>query len=500
MLVIRHCESSFAAAAVPINPVPMTADTVSATAAIPPAMTPDEIAAALPAVADESGSLAPPREIQALSLKMRALIGSAWTMGDYVLSRGLALASNVILAWMLMPEEAFGLMATVSVFLMGLAMFSDIGIGPNIIFSKRGEDSEYLNTAWTIQVLRGGALFICSCILAWPVSLFYQAPPLAVLLPVCGFTAVIQGFTSTSLVMLNRRMRLGMITVLDMIGQILQILTMIAWAKFISLDVWSLVFGSYVSSGFRVLYSHLLVREHKTRFAWNKADARSMFHFGRWIFMSTVLTFLAGQLDRLMFAKMLGMAMMGIYNIAVQFSIVPQQLIKKMGSVVAFPVLAEVARERPEELPRQFRRVRTPLVVLSLSVIVTLILIAKPLIVLLYKGNYENAGPILQVLSVGALGGVLNTTYGSVLLAMKKTFEIMALLVTYIIFLIVGTQLGFHWYGEVGFIWGVALVEWLNYPFNAAVLARHGMWQARLDAAVIAVSAATIFLAFWVLP
>jgi O-antigen/teichoic acid export membrane protein len=167
---------------------------------------------------------------------------------------------------------------------------------------------------------------------------------------------------------------------------------------------------------------------------------------------------------------------------------------------VAFPVLAEVVRERPDELPRQFRRVRFPLVLMSLTAIVSLMVIAKPLINLLYHGEYEKAGPILQVLAIGALGSVLNTTYGSVLLAMGKTFDIMALLVTYIIFLVAGTLLGYHWYGEVGFIWGVALVEWLNYPANAAVLARHGLWQPRLDAAVVVVSVAAVALVFWVFP
>src|SRR5688572_15871022 len=124
---------------VPINPVHMSAEIASATAAVVPSAEPNgDAAAAALATADAAAVAGEPQDAQPLSLKMRALIGSAWTMSDYALSRGLALGCNVILAWMLMPEEAFGLMATVSVFLMGLAMFSDIGIGPNIIFSRRG--------------------------------------------------------------------------------------------------------------------------------------------------------------------------------------------------------------------------------------------------------------------------------------------------------------------------------------------------------------------------
>jgi O-antigen/teichoic acid export membrane protein len=435
------------------------------------------------------------------SLRIRALRGSAWTIGDYVVGRGLSLASNVLLSWMLMPLDAFGLMATVSVFLMGLQMFSDIGIGPNIIFSKRGDRPEFLNTAWTIQVVRGVALFIASCLIAWPVALLYEEPRLIYLLPICGFLSVIHGFISTSLVTLNRQMRLGVMTMLDIIGQVLQILTMIAWAYWVSLDVWSLVVGSYVGSIFRVIYSHKLVSEHRVRFGWNREDARSMFHFGRWIFLSTVLTFLASQLDRLMFAKMLGMTMAGIYNIAVQFAIVPQHLIKKIGSVVAFPVLAEIVRDRPEQMPWQFRRVRYPIVLVSLGIVITLVVLAKPIINLLYpNGGYERAGPMLRILAVGAMGGMLNSTYGSALLAMGKTFHIMALLASQIVILVVATSIGYHRAGDIGFIWGVALVEWLNYPFTAAVMSRFGLWQPRIDVPAMVVCALAVVLAFWVLP
>jgi O-antigen/teichoic acid export membrane protein len=433
-------------------------------------------------------------------LRLRALRGSAWTMSDYFVARGLALVSNVVLSYLL-AAQAFGLMATVSVFLTGLQMFSDIGIGPNIIFSKRGDDPKFLNTAWTIQVIRGSALFLLSGVVAWPVAAWYAEPSLLYLLPICGFTSCIQGFTSTSLVTLNREMRLGTITILDIIAQVLSIGTMIAWASFISRDVWALVVGSYVASIFRVTYSHFLVRGHQMRFAWNAEDARSMLRFGRWIFISTALTFLAMQLDRLMFAKMLGMTMAGVYNNAVQFAIVPQQLIKKIGAVVAFPVLAEVVRERPEELPRQFKRVRYPLLLVSLTIIVALIVVAKPLISLLYKNEYEGAGPMLQILAVGSMGGLLNSTYGSALLAMGKTFQIMTLLAMQIVFLIVASLLGYHLHPqpEFGFIWGVASVEWLNYPATAAVMARYGLWQPRIDGAVILISAMAVLLAFIVL-
>lgn len=80
--------------------------------------------------------------------------GVAISLGTTVAQQLIRLGSNLILTRLLFPE-AFGLMALVQTFMTGLAMFSDIGIGPSIIQNRRGEDPDFLNTAWTIQIGRG---------------------------------------------------------------------------------------------------------------------------------------------------------------------------------------------------------------------------------------------------------------------------------------------------------------------------------------------------------
>src|SRR5204863_421086 len=80
-----------------------------------------------------------------------------WSATEYLAGFILRLGSNLILARLLVPEM-FGLMALVNTFMMGLQMFSDVGIGPSIIQNRRGDDPAFLNTAWTIQVMRGMAL------------------------------------------------------------------------------------------------------------------------------------------------------------------------------------------------------------------------------------------------------------------------------------------------------------------------------------------------------
>ena len=156
---------------------------------------------------DESAKSVLPQEQNESSLKSRVYQGSLWTLIGYGSSQVLRLGGNLLLTRLLTPE-AFGLMALVQTFLSGLQMFSDFGIFPNIVQSPRGEDPKFLNTAWTIQAIRGVILMIGAFLIAVPAAQIYREPLLMQLLPISGLTALIGGLASTKLATANRRLAL----------------------------------------------------------------------------------------------------------------------------------------------------------------------------------------------------------------------------------------------------------------------------------------------------
>ena len=143
----------------------------------------------------------------------RVLRGSAFVILGYGASQVIRLASNLILTRLLYPE-AFGLMALVTVAIVGLGAFSDVGIGPAIAHSRRGDDPAFLHAAYTLQVTRGFALFLGACALAWPVARFYGEPALALLVPAVGFSSVITGFNSVAVETAHRHLLLGRVTLI----------------------------------------------------------------------------------------------------------------------------------------------------------------------------------------------------------------------------------------------------------------------------------------------
>ena len=131
-------------------------------------------------------------------LKSKVGRGSLWAVLGFGGGQILRLLGNLVL-WRLLYPEAFGLMAIVNVFMLGLLMFSDVGIGPSIIQNERGDDPRYLHTAWTIQVVRGLVLFAVAAAAAVPLSRFYHEPELARLIPVVAVSSILSGFNSTKL-------------------------------------------------------------------------------------------------------------------------------------------------------------------------------------------------------------------------------------------------------------------------------------------------------------
>lgn len=216
---------------------------------------------------------------------------------ENLLGQGLRFASNLILTHLLFPE-CFGLMALVSVFIQGLEMISDVGIGMSVVQDKRGTDPKFLNTAWSIQVLRGILVYFAALGLTWPVTQFYGKPELLYLLPVAALGVVVSGANSINFHLLSRRVALGRIAILNIGSQILTIAITIvlAWAM---RSVWSLVIGSLMGYVIKCALSFVMCPGPPNRFAWDAEIARSLIRFGKWILVSSLLGFLVSRFDSL---------------------------------------------------------------------------------------------------------------------------------------------------------------------------------------------------------
>ena len=352
------------------------------------------------------------------SLKNLAIKGTAWTFLGYGGSQVVRFASNIILTRLLAPEY-FGLMALVNTLLQGLNLFSDIGIGQNIIRSKQGDNPVFLDTAWTIQVLRGFFIWTSIVVLAWPVAQFYEEPLLLPVLLVISLTTILGGFSSTKLYTLNRHMALGKITLLEMSSQVLGIVTMIGIAWFYP-SIWALVAGSLVSRGFKTAASYLLFPGFKHKFTMNSEAKSEIVSFGRWIFLSSIIMFLAEQSDRIILGKLVPFDVLGIYNIAYTFANIPQQIMKQMSFKVIFPLVSKQIELPRAQLKDKLNQQRWKLHAGLLVIFIALVGFGDIIIQFLYDSRYDQAAWMMPILALGSWFSALFFIANPCLLALGK--------------------------------------------------------------------------------
>ena len=261
--------------------------------------------------------------------KKLAVRSAVWTVFGYGTGQALRFGSNLILTRLLVPEY-FGLMTVVNTLRIGIELFSDIGILQSIVNNKRGDEPVFLNTAWTLQTIRGVILWLFLLIVTFPIATFYHDQNLLWLIPITGISSILDGFCSTSVYSLHRRLQLGKLIRFDLIVQVLTLATLIIWSL-LSPGLNALAFGVIAGSIYKMVGSHWLIRGYSNRFAWDRDAVTDILTFAKWLFVASAVMFLNDQADRLILAKLLSFRLLGVYAIAYTLAGIPREVVKQLG-------------------------------------------------------------------------------------------------------------------------------------------------------------------------
>lgn len=413
------------------------------------------------------------------TLKKSVVRGAVWTVLGYGTGQVIRFGGNLLLTRLLYPEF-FGLMALVNIFIMGLNLFSDVGVGLSIIQNKRGDDPDFLNTAWTLKVMRGIGMWFACLALAFPMAQLYGYPELRWVIPVVGLGTVLDGFSATAVHTLERHLDVRRLTVLELSAQALQLTVMCIWALY-SPSLWALVSGSLAFSIVKLIWSYRLIPGHQNRFYWDRTAVREIFSLGRWIFVSTALTFLAEQADRLMLGKLFSLEVLGVYGVALMLSDVPRQVTLALSMRIVLPAASKLVDLPRPELRRAILQHRQKLLLALTFLMVILISIGDLLVLTLYDDRYRDAAWMLPILAIGIWPRLLCSTIDSSLIAIGKAQYTTFGNLSRLVFTVGGIWTGFNWFGIVGAVVAVALNDLVYYTCVNIGLQREGISCLRQD-------------------
>lgn len=391
------------------------------------------------------------------SLKKFMINGSIWTVGGYGAGQLIRFGRSLFLTRLLMPET-FGEMALVWAVMYTLEMLSDIGVGATVIRDARGDDPDFLNTAWTLQVMRGAGLWLLACALAYPMSIYYSNPRLLQLIPITGLNALIGGFASTAVYTCNRHMEYAKVTILNVSNEVLSFVLILTWAYFYP-SVWSLVGGALVGRVFLTLGTHYYLPGIKHAFKWDPSALTVLAKFGKWIFFSSALYILYMQGDRLMLGRVLTLSQLGVYSVALMLSEAVNSLTMKFSHSVLYPAFSKTVQNDIHALPNVVDKSRLSMDLILAIPIGVLFMVSEQLVHFIYDTRYAEAGWMLQILCVRLFMNAVLTSSEVCLFALGHphyaTFQNLAR----VIWVFAGIPIGWALMGLQGAVWAVALTE-----------------------------------------
>jgi O-antigen/teichoic acid export membrane protein len=387
--------------------------------------------------------------------------------------------SNIVLSHLLVPQY-FGLMTLLNTTVTGLTLFSDLGLTPNIILSRRGDDPAFLDTAWTMQVIRGIGLWLCCLCLSIPFAKFYGEPKLSIMVPVIGFSLVISSFNSTSLSTLARHMAVRELALLELSIQAGQLVFTVAWAL-IDRSVWALVFGRLFSDVARLLISRRMIPGQSNSFRWERNAVRELLNYGKWVLLSTSLMFLSSQSDRMILGKLVSLRTLGLYGIAFAVSDIPRQVILTFSGQIVVPFVSKVADLPRHEFLAVVLKYRWKVLIVSAAILGAVATLGDLVMGRIYDVRYHDATWIVTVLALGLWHTIMYNTMSPCLFAVGKRQYAVAgyFFSSLVIFAFV--PLTYYKWGLVGSVWTVAFSDLPMYFVNLYGLRRERLLPVAQD-------------------
>lgn len=343
------------------------------------------------------------------TLTEKLLISGTLTGADHIITTVLRLASTLIVTRLLAPE-IFGLFALIITFQIILTLITDFGIRDLILTSKDPKDTRFLQTCWTVQVVRGlmiygfiltlsGVIYLLQQNGALGAESVYAASALPAALAVSGFAMVLQGCESVNLHVYAREMRFRRITTLSLVFAVVTpgITILIAWHY---PTVWALVIAGLLGGCLKLALTYRLFDGVPMRFCWDRTHRVAIFDRGKWILGRSGLHILTSEADRLVLSAFLPDVLFGQYFVAKQIFTVPVALIQKLHGSFGLQFFSAIIALPAHEMQARYYKYRIPIDAIGCIFAGGFLTAAPAVIGLLFDPRYQVAGDYLQILGL----------------------------------------------------------------------------------------------------
>ena len=340
------------------------------------------------------------------TLSQRVVRGGVWVFGLRITNRVFGLIRTIILARLLAPKD-FGLFGIALLIMEILGTFSQFGISTALVQKKENIES-YLDTAWTIQLIRA---LVVACVLfgiAPYAASFFNAPAAIPIIYTLAISTWLGGIANIGIIYFRKEFEFHKQFILIFIPTLFDITVSITAAALLR-NAWALVFGWIVRTIIWVILSYLM-HPYRPHFRLEKEKAVSLFNFGKWILGSSILVFFITHGDDIFVGKLLGAVMLGFYQMAYRISSLPATEITHVVYQVTFPAYSKL-QDRQHQLQSGYLKTLQLISFISIPIAGGIFFLAPDFVQVFLGEKWIPIIPALQVLALwGGVYSIFETT------------------------------------------------------------------------------------------
>lgn len=387
-------------------------------------------------------------------------------------------------------------MALVQVILAGLSMLSEIGLRTSVMRDPRGEEEVFLNTVWTMQICRGIVLWLIVWALSSTFAQFYEQPLLEQILPVAALSLVVQGFYTTNVLSVQRNLQLGRFSFLKLCAQAGQLIVIVVLAAVMD-SVWALVIGLVVHPLIALILFRTFLPGIRNRLGFERDSAKAIFGLGKFLFFSTIATFVINQSDRAFLGKAIEIDMLGVYGIGFALAVLPTTLATTIANSVVFPLYRMRHPLDSADNQAKIFKARRSVAAVALGVTCVMAFVGPALVSFVYDDRYVLAGPMAVALCIANIPNIVLIGAMNAALSKGDSYRYMLMIVTTSLIQITLMSTLVWSLGVLGAALSIGLAPLLSYPLLARFLTRYASWDAKGDLGLMAGAFAITGIALW---
>lgn len=334
----------------------------------------------------------------------KSVSATIWSVLDRVWAQAVAFVIGIVLARLLTPED-YGLVGISMVFIAFSNVFIEAGFSNALIRKLDRTNTDY-STAFHFNAVMGVLMYIVLyCGAPW-IADYFEDNQLIPLTRLVSLTVIFNSLCIVQNAILTAEFRMRQQAIINISAQIPSGLLAVFLA-YKGFGIYALAIQNVLSSFIRTVLFWIVAR-WKPTMEFSTESMKYLWGFGSKLIGANFLGTVFNELYTILIGKFISKSDLGFYSKGRSLSTQPESICNGVILKVAVPLLANAQSDK--ELLKDKYRELTQLVTCVMTLISgVLIVIAKPLIILLWGCAWEGSVIVFQLLLLASVIGYIQS-------------------------------------------------------------------------------------------